>query len=160
MRGGSERNFGFSSRVEPPASRESPHKFSALQPINRARVLRGCKTSRCRASIAGVIFRPSTGTSVFPLAAPRPPVRLIPVSSVLSFAVLLLLFIYSKTRCQTPPVSSLRFVFHERVRGRLFLSHFFPSPSTRASPFTRSLARAGSIRSPLKIISRADGTRK
>lgn len=55
-------------------------------------------------------------------------------------------------------VLSLHFVFHEST-WLSFPVTFFPPFLSRASPFTRALAH--SIRSPpLKIISRADGTRK
>jgi len=69
--------------------------------------------------------------------------------------LLLLLFIYSKIRCQTPRRTHPCVLFFTRVRGRLFLSHFplFPRVSFHLLSRTPFLF-------PLKIISRADGTRK
>lgn len=85
---------------------ESPHKFSVLRPINRARVLLlGCKMSRCRASNSGVISQLLAGTCVFSLSA-----------SLSLF--LFVLYPSSSARRRSYPCV----LFLMKVRGRLFLS--------------------------------------
>lgn len=123
--------FRFFIASKTTCQRESPHKFSARRPINRARVLLlGCKTSRCRASIAGVIFRLFAGTPSFlvvPLSSPLPPP---PPCSV--FQPSSPSFSMTKTpRCQTP-VPSLCVLFFTRIRGRFFLSRFRPASRPRS----------------------------
>lgn len=91
---------------------ESPHKFSVLRPINRARVLLlGCKMSRCRASNSGVISQLLAGTCVFSLSSS------LSLSLPLSLRSLPVLLCHGARRR-----SYLCVLFFMKVRGRLFLS--------------------------------------
>ena len=111
---------------------------------------------RCRDVVPAllVIFRPSTGTSV-------PSVPSLHRSYLFPFLPFYLLpffsppYLFKDTLPDAPAVPSLRFVFHE--------STWPPFPVTFSLSFLRvsfhSLSRAPSVLS-VKIISRADGTRK
>lgn len=142
-----EKNFGFSSRIKPPANVESPHKFpgsaankSRPDPLPLVRRVAMLESQHRQ----NVIFRFFAGTSVLPLASLPPrdflfPRRFFPPHRV--FVVL------SQTpRCQTQAlVFPLRFVFHATAFSchvslsflPFFLfSHFSPLSHTHTHTFS------------------------